>query len=162
MRITNPDARLYFNDNDNNRLFYNAGVEGPELRGDKKIKLTAPDGVLTNKKLCIGSTCFHETDLKKMKSLRMMGGFAIDGGGSTMMLEEGGWHNLYSNAKYDSWTNDRWDRIFIYRGWKVEVAKNGNGEGNYKVFTNTNENVKKCIIDGNQVSSYKLTWVGYG
>lgn len=69
MRITNPDARLYFNDDNDNRLFYNADNEGPELKGKKLIKLAAPDGVwstgpLKARELCIGDTCINENHLK--------------------------------------------------------------------------------------------------
>jgi len=69
MKITNPAARIYFNDDNNNRLFYNATNDGPELKGRKLIKLAAPDGVwstgpLKAGSLCIGDTCLNEDHLK--------------------------------------------------------------------------------------------------
>ena len=72
MRITNPDARLFFNDDNDNKLFYNADNEGPELKGKKLIKLVAPDGVwstgpLKAESLCIGNTCIDENHLKLLK-----------------------------------------------------------------------------------------------
>jgi len=117
--------------------------------------------IKSNSKLCIKGTCIDENDLKKMKSSRMIGGYAIDGGGSTFMFEEGGWYNLYSGAKYDAWSNDAWDMAYLYRGWKLELAEHGNGGGGKQVWKNKDRNVLKCDTHNNWGSSYKLTWVGY-
>jgi hypothetical protein len=143
---------------------------GIEVPANKKLGIHAPgagtmelhvDHKIVTGHLQLGKTSINEDDLKKMKSQRMMGGFAIDGGGSTFMLAEGGWYNLYSGAKYDAWTNDRWDMAYIYRGWKLGLAKHGNGTGEIKWWENKTENVKKCDTPNNTGSSYKLIWVGY-
>jgi len=143
---------------------------GIEIPANKKLGIHAPgagtmelhvDHKIVTGYLQLGNTTINENDLKKMKSQRMMGGFAIDGEGSTFMLEEGGWYNLYSGAKYDAWSNDKWDMAYIYRGWKLELAEHGNGGGGKQWWENKNENVKKCDPHDNWGSSYKLTWVGY-
>ena len=117
--------------------------------------------IKSNSKLCIKGTCIDENDLKKMKSSRMLGGYAIDGGGSTFMFEEGGWYNLVGGAKYDAWSNDAWDMAYLYRGWKLELARDANGGGGKQTWDNKTEDVKKLDTHNNWGSSYKLTWVGY-
>ena len=119
--------------------------------------------IKSNSKLCIKGTCIDENDLKKMKSLRMMGGFAVDGGGSTIPLEEGGWWNLCceGNQKYNAWSNDAWDVVFLYRGWKAQFSEHPSGKGWVKTYENKTENVKKFAPPGNRVSGYKMWWVGY-
>ena len=101
--------------------------------------------------------------MKKMKSSRMIGGYAIDGGGSTFPLEEGGWWSLCcgGNSKYDAWSNDAWNTAYLYRGWKIEFAEHDSGKGKKQAFENKNENVKRLNIWGDKHSSYKLWWVGY-
>ena len=117
-------------------------------------------GDVKGKRICIGATCIDENDLKKMKSSRMIGGWAGNGDGSTHMLEEGGWHELHGKAKYDLWANDKWDFAFIYRGWRFELAEDKNG-GKPQKFENKKHNIMKCDIKRNKGSSYRLTWIGY-
>ena len=112
-------------------------------------------------KICIGKTCISETDLKKMKSSIIIGGWAGDGSGSTHMLEEGGWHELHGKNKYDAWANDRWDFAYIYKGWRFELAEDKNG-GKPQKFENKKYNVMQCKLSKkNKGSSYRLTWIGY-
>lgn len=149
----------------NHAISYNKDIDGPEIKGHSKIKLTAKNGVfssvsLSAPKLCVGATCINENDLKKMKSSRMIGGWAGNGDGSTHMLEEGGWHELHGRAKYDLWSNDKWDFAFIYRGWRFELAEDKKG-GKPQKFENKKHNVMKCGIKSNKGSSYRLTWIGY-
>jgi hypothetical protein len=117
--------------------------------------------IKSNSKLCIKGTCFDENDLKKMKSLRHNGGFAIDGEGSTFPLEEGGWYELHGQKKYDAWSNDQWDMIYLYRGWRLELSKDGYGKGGIQKWENKTEDVKKCDSHNDWGSSYRLTWIGY-
>jgi len=159
----------------NHVIFYNKGIDGPEMKGWNGISLATgvggakrvveikKDYMKVNAKLCVGGTCINEDDLKKMKSSRMIGGYAVDGGGSTIPLEEGGWWNLCceGNQKYNAWSNDAWDVVFLYRGWKAQFSEHPSGKGWVKTYENKNENVKKFHPPGNRISSYKLWWVGY-
>jgi hypothetical protein len=123
--------------------------------------------IKSNDKLCIKGTCFDENDLKKMKSLRHNGGFAIDGEGSTFPLEEGGIYNLgnwkSNNKKYDAWSNDQWDMAYLYRGWRVEFWEHYEGRdlGTVWKYENKTVDVKKCDMPNDTISSYRLTWIGY-
>ena len=120
-------------------------------------KETHVDGTITT----YGAQSDGIDDTRRLKSLSRIGGFAIDGGGSTMMLEEGS-HVLYGETKYDAWTNNKWDKIYIFKGWVIEVWHHEVGNsGAHSAVTNTNEYVKKINIPANTISSYKLTWIGY-
>ena len=151
---------------------------GIEVPAGKKVGFHAPgndtmelhvDNTIKTANICLGKTCIDEGDLKKMKSSRMIGGYAINGHGTTHLLEEGGIYNLgdwvSNNQKYDAWSNDTWDIAYIYKGWKAEFWQNfegyKHGLGKLYSYENKNENVKKCDMSNDTVSSYKLTWVGY-
>ena len=145
-------------------------VTNKNIKSGSKITLNA-NGIITTDKLTItdkivsvgGDTKAEltKTDIKKMKSLKMIAGYAIDGGGSTHLLFEGGWHNL-SSGKFNAWSNDNWDVIYIFKGWKVQVSEHSNGGGWKKDMVNKNEDVKKMDnFSDNKVSSYKVTWVDY-
>lgn len=102
-------------------------------------------------------------DTRKLKSLSRIGGFAIDGGGTTMMLE-GGTHKLYGGSKYDAWTNDRWDLVYIFKGWKFEAWEHADKDDNKLINNETNNTnyVKKIDLKkNNKASLCRLTWVGY-
>ena len=145
---------------------------GIEVPANKKLGIHAPgagtmelhvDHKIVTGYLQLGKTSINEDDLKKMKSQRMMGGYAVDGAGTTIMLEEGGWWNLCceGNQKYNAWSNDAWDVLYLYRGWKAQFTEHPTGKGWVKTYENKNENVKKFVPPGNSISSYKLWWVGY-
>lgn len=103
----------------------------------------------------------NSTDIKKMKSLKSIAGYAIDGQKSTHLLFEGGWHSLHSGT-YDAWSKDSWDRVYLFKGWKGQFAEDTGGKGKIDTFENKNENVKKFTPNGgNKTSSYKITWVDY-
>lgn len=122
--------------------------------------VNAKKDINASSKICIGKTCIREGDLKKMKSSIVIAGWAGDGSGSTHMLEEGGWHELHGKAKYDAWTNDRWDFAYIYKGWRFELGQDKNG-GKKTVYENKKYKVMQCKITANKASSYRLTWIGY-
>ena len=98
-------------------------------------------------------------DTRRLKSLSRTGGFAINGHGTTMMLEEGEYW-LHNSHKYDAWTGDNWDVIYLYKGWKLETWHH-NIDSQVSNTTNTNEYVKKVDVANDTISSYRLTWVGY-
>jgi hypothetical protein len=103
---------------------------------------------------------------KKLISQTVNGGFAIDGEGTTMLLFEGE-HKLTDNAKYDAWTNNTWDMIFLYKGWKFSAWDNQNKEGKTIEVINKSEDVKKIHLNhtdpkiGNEISYYELKWIGF-
>lgn len=111
--------------------------------------------------LQIGKQVISGTDLRKLNSLKNIAGYAVDGDGTTHLLFEGGWYELYNGEKFDAWSNDRWDFVYLFRGWKGEFAQHGKGSGSVWREENKNEDVKKIKIGANQVSSYKITWVDY-
>ena len=107
-----------------------------------------------------------------------IGGYAIDGGGSTKLLWEGSWilnseaedgplvHPKTNNVFMNAWTDDKWDIIYLYPGWKIHVFDHR--------FSGTNRQYENKRKDGlpirlhlgamglaNRVTSYKLWWVGY-
>ena len=99
-------------------------------------------------------------DTRRLKGLSRIGGFAVDGTGTTMMLEEGS-YDLNAGKKYDAWTNDSWDIIYIFKGWKLETWHHLIGNSAVSNNTNNNEYVKKVNVADNTITSYRLTWVGY-
>jgi hypothetical protein len=122
-------------------------------------------------RLCIGGTCINENDMQKMKASRMIGGFVINGHGSTFPLQEGGIYNLgdwkKDNQKYNAWSNDNWDIAYLYRGWRAEFWEHYKGHtgkggiGTLWKYENKTEDVKKCDMPNDTVSSFRMTWIGY-
>jgi hypothetical protein len=120
----------------------------------------------TNGALKIGNTNLTEDILKRIINQQQYAGFAIDGEGSTMPLFEGS-YNLHGDARYgdaqfNAWTNDRWDVIYINRGWRITLWHHEIGNDKAAVGENKNSYVpKKLDIPNNKVSSYKAEWIGY-
>lgn len=112
-----------------------------QVNGDKKASLDAEE-------------------IKKMKSRLDLGGYAVDGQATTHLLFEDGWQNLNSGT-YAAWANDAWDIIYLFKGWKIEVAEHGNGKGWKKTFENKDKKIQRFQLPGNQASSFNLTWVSY-
>lgn len=110
---------------------------------------------------------FEGKAIQRLNSFKHIGGFAIDGEGTTMLLEEGK-NNLTGGAKYDAWTHDRWDIVYIFKGWKITFWPEPNFGGNpSQVIINKDEDVKKITLDrvpgigANNVEGYLLEWIGY-
>jgi len=95
-----------------------------------------------------------------MKSLKNIAGFAIDGSGSTYLLFEG-YHKLHSKNKFDGWSNDKWDHLYLFKGWKITVWKNSNKGSIMKEVENKNEDTKKVDLQNDKASEYEITWVDY-
>ena len=123
----------------------------------------------TINKLCIGQTCITEADLQKIASNKKCAGFAVDGLGTTMLLYEGYWPlyggNNENDRRFDAWTSDAWDMVYVFKGWKVQFWADLRS-GNTSIVENKTDDIPKTRWlnnDGltNQVSSYEATWVGY-
>ena len=101
-----------------------------------------------------------KTDIKKMKSLKNIAGFAINGDGSTFLLFEG-YHKLHGGAKHDAWSNDKWDIIYLFKGWNIQIWKDGNKNSLMNNVNNKNEDVKKIDISNDRASEYEVKWIDY-
>jgi hypothetical protein len=118
--------------------------------------------IKANLSVAINNTSISETDLKKMKSIKTLAGYVVDGAGTTHLLFEGGWYNLYGGSKFDAWSNNRWDVAYIFKGWKLEIAQHGGGTGKVIRKENKKEELMKVSGFSNiKPSSYKITWVDY-
>jgi hypothetical protein len=129
----------------------------------------------TNNKLCIGSTCIEENDLKKLLPYKTCAGFAIDGLGSTMLLYEGTWNlegtkSNDGNGRFNGWTQRLWDQAYIYKGWKCRFFRQ---DPQILTFLGDLENKTDLIPQvlnfyysrdnnkENQTTYYTAEWVGY-
>ncbi len=113
------------------------------------------------KNLTIGSTQITEDILKRVINQQQYAGFAVDGEGSTMPLYEGDW-NLYGGAQFDAWTSDKWDIIYINRGWRITCWHHEIGNSQAAKDENRTSNVpKRMTIPGNTITSYRAEWIGY-
>lgn len=111
--------------------------------------------------LRIGSTLVTEDLLKRILPQQSYAGFAIDGDGTTMPLYEGQ-YNLVDGAQFDAWTSDRWDLVYINRGWRITLWHHRIGDAQAAVGENRTSNVPiKMGIPANTISSYKAEWIGY-
>jgi hypothetical protein len=108
----------------------------------------------------VGGQTLTEDDIKRMKSMRSVAGWAIDGDNSTAILMEGSW-KLNNNETMDAWTCDRWDIAYVFKGWKVTFWDGANFDGGTASIENKTDVVKKIQNLGNWPCSYKAEWVGY-
>jgi hypothetical protein len=104
----------------------------------------------------------------RLLTQKKMGGFAINGDGSTMMLFEGGPYSLENNELFDMWTTNKWDAIYLFKGWKIQLWRDANAMGPAQTNEeNINSDIKKIFLGSNnnigvdQASAYKLEWIGY-
>lgn len=128
--------------------------------------LVVGKGIKLNEQLCIGDTCITKDDLLKIKSQKEMCGYAIDGDGSTHMIWSGE-HSLDSGTT-SGWANNKWDNIYLFKGWEMTVYNSSDLSGTGYSKINTTKDVYKWRMKKisekdmkNKVSSYKCTWVGY-
>ena len=106
--------------------------------------------------------CLNKDDLKKLKAVSHQAGYAIDGGGSTHLLFEG-YHKLHNGDTFDANSNDKWDRLYVNRGWKIVVWDHGNKTG-FKQQIENNDSftpLKMDLLHKNSVSEYQAIWIGY-
>ena len=114
--------------------------------------------------LKIGNTVLNENTIKRLLTQQKVAGWAIDGDGTTTILYEGQ-YNLWEEP-FNMWVNDRWDAIYIYRGWKITTYKEGVGNLPRSETYNADSFIPiKFSLDvrgdANNVSSYKAEWIGY-
>lgn len=103
--------------------------------------------------------------LKKLTSYTRIGGYAKDGGSMNILLEEGT-HTLGNdrNGLYTYETQNRWDYIYVFKGWKFTGYDKGDKTD--RVLENKTSYVKHMDVgegnsDNNRINKYKLEWVGY-
>jgi hypothetical protein len=149
-------------------------ITGKQFIGDMSGNVTGNVtgnlmGDVSGTKLCIGSTCITEKELQQITSNKKCAGFAVDGTGTTMPLYEGFWKiyggNDETTRRFDSWTNDTWDMVYIYKGWKVQFWSDDKSGATVTVENKDDDIPKTKWLSNNNlsnsVSSYEATWVGY-
>lgn len=108
----------------------------------------------------IGGASINNNLVKRLGSLSKLGGYAIDGNGTTSLLFEGR-HSFARGQKFGHWTNDLWDVVYIFKGWKI-VLYYDYLSNQMTELTNTTEDVAIVPnVVSNQISGYDLSWVGY-
>ena len=137
------------------------GMSKDKGAASRRVDMWAEGGFNLNGPLNLGSTTLTEDILKRIINQQSYAGFAIDGDGSTMPLYEGS-HSLYGDAQFNAWTNDKWDVIYINRGWRITLWWHALGDKQAAVGENRSSNVPtKLGLPANEVSSYKAEWIGY-
>ena len=141
------------------------------VSGDELLYILNKSGVIIGKEwggngnlnvqgnIQVGSQTLTEDDIKRMKSMRSVAGWAIDGDGSTAILMEGDWR--LNTGTMESWTCDKWDTAYIFKGWKITFWDGDNFNGGNHTAENKTEVVKKIPNLNNWPCSYKAEWVGY-
>ncbi len=134
-------------------------IIGKDWGGNGNLQVQG--NISTGGNLTIGNTQITEDILKRVINQKKYAGFAINGSGTTMPLYEGDWL-LSGGENFDAWTNDRWDAIFINRGWRITCWRHGIGSDEIGKGTNTTSDVpKKLDVTNDVISSYRAEWIGY-
>lgn len=104
-----------------------------------------------------GGTILNKNTLQKMTSSSKIGGYGIDGNGTTHLAIEGK-HNLNEFK----WGGNLWDAVYILRGWKIRLYYDDTYSDLMTEDTNTSYDVKEVSgVSANRAQSYDLIWVGY-
>lgn len=99
----------------------------------------------------------NKKSIQKMKAAGQIGGYGSDGEGSTHLLIEGR-HNLHNFP----WGHNKWDSVFLLRGWNVTLYYDTNFSNKMTEDTNTNADIKMVRnVVKNRAQSYDLKWVGH-
>ena len=113
------------------------------------------------------------TDIQKMKPKNNIGGYVIDGGGSTIPLLDtnGGQVNLFPAQNYSSpfaaeWVNKSWDKLLLFKGWEIFLSNVGVGGNATKSMGLDNKQQDVIVVPfpkviKNEMRSYRLKWIGY-
>jgi hypothetical protein len=105
----------------------------------------------------------ESSEQEKMESLSKIGAYAINGGGTTLFLSEG-YFKLTQDGKFNAYSNNVWDDIYLFKGWKITVYDELES-GTSATETNTTEDIKRFTLENknlrDQVSSFELEWVGF-
>lgn len=106
-------------------------------------------------------------DTRRLKTWSRIGGYAKDGNEVNILLQEGS-HKLHDNRDglYTYATKDRWDIVYVFKGWKFIGYDGLNYDGTSWVLENKTDYVKHMGGNNdtgsvNKIHSYKLQWVGY-
>ena len=127
-------------------------------------------GDISGTKLCIGSTCITEKELQQITSNKKWAGFATNSEQLPQIapLYEGYYKTYVNNSinnPFGIMGNDRWDYIYLYKGWKIQVWAAGDKTGQSATYENKDSELPKLFIleSGikDAVSEYEATWVGY-
>lgn len=126
------------------------------------------NGTMTAKELTMKSGNVSEvmtaTDLKKLKSIKTLAGYVVNGGGTTHLLFEGSYNLNTAADKFNVQANNTWDMAWIFKGWQVEFATGINITGTVVIASNITEDVMRVSTMGkiaNKIVSYRMTWIGY-
>ena len=103
-----------------------------DINGSKNVnvggQLDVKGQLNVNGQLTVDGVKLDANILKRIINQQQYAGFAIDGGGSTMLLFEGD-HVLYGDTQFNAWTNDAWNIIYINRGWRITLWHHEIGNG---------------------------------
>lgn len=138
-----------------------------------RIQTNAPSFYM-NKKISLNGSIGHhgkdQIDLRKLVSHSSIGAYAIDGGGSTIPLiaTTGKGMNLSKNEPRDGnmygWASDRWDLIYLCKGWEITLWHDEVGVKHLEGPTKNTKH-KLQLVDlrdrHNKATSYKLEWKGW-
>ena len=114
--------------------------------------------------LKIGNTIINENTIKRLLAQQSIAGWAVDGAQGRTLLYEGEYNLWDTSSRFDRWTNDNWDNIYVNRGWRIRVWDDYvNGAVQIVDATNKNDFIptKHDLTVANKASGYKAEWVGY-
>jgi len=100
--------------------------------------------------------------LERYAPYNEIAGFLIDGGGTTLMIQQGK-HSLITGiyGMNNGFVENAVDTIYLYRGWKIKVWRDDFAGTSWET-SNTSATIKEWKgFDANQISSYEATWIGY-
>jgi hypothetical protein len=84
-------------------------------------------------------------------------GYAVDYEATTHLLFEGK-YGLTNNQLFDTAANNRWNYIYVFKGWEVIVWDGDDGTGTTAQLANTTQDVSLMRLDQvslhNKPSSY--------
>jgi len=115
---------------------------------------------ITTPQVNIADTTLDKEYLQRLNSITKFGGFAVDGGGSTYLLFEG-FHTLENQTKWGWWSEDKWNLLYIFKGWNIKVYWDRDESNLMMEDTNTGEDAKLVNLNDDAASAYRLTFVGY-
>jgi hypothetical protein len=149
------DLQVNGNSKVNGKIDASHVYSGGEIRANR---------MFTEADLTVGGTInIFGFDFKRLTSMLTCAGFAINGDGSTFLLHEGD-HQLRGGGLFgDIWADDRWDAVWIYRGWHLQCFDGNSFDGAVIVnHHNRGSNIPERIRNINdKTCSYKARWAGW-
>lgn len=108
-------------------------------------------------KITIGGTTLEETELKKIKGSRNVGGWSVDEENDATSILINGFVEL------QSYEDNRWDYVWLLPGWQITLWENANKTQVIDTFVNTStyKPMKYELSKRNNASAYELNFVGY-